>query len=185
MTYRLVALLALLVLTVGMVLLSGPQRESAPSAGGAPLHDAGYSAQQARLVQTGPDGRPLYTLDAAEIQQQPNQDTVELEQVKLGFRDADGNDWTARAARGELAQGSGVVRLAGNVHVTGILPGTEESAEISTQHLAFDTHTEVIDTRDPVTVIMSGRELNARGMVASLKERHVQLESAVHGSFLP
>lgn len=185
MTYRLVALLALLVLTVGMVLLSAPQHESAPAAGGGPLHDPGYSAQQARLVQTGPDGRPLYTLDAAEIQQQPNQGTVELERVTLGFRDADGNQWTARAAHGELEQGSGVVRLAGDVHVAGMLPGTEESAEISTEHLAFDTHSQVASTRDPVTVVMSGRELNARGMVASLKERHVQLESAVHGSFLP
>ena len=185
MTYRLVALLALLVLTVGMVLLSAPQHESAPAGGGAPLHDPGYSAQQARLVQTGSDGRPLYTVDAAEIQQQPNQGTVQLEQVKLGFRDASGNEWTARAAHGELEQGSGVVRLAGNVHVAGILPGTEESAEISTEHLALDTQTEVLTTRDPVTVVMSGRELNARGLVASLKERHVQLESAVHGSFLP
>lgn len=185
MTYRLVALLALLVLTVGMVLLSAPQHESAPPAGGAPRHDPGYSAQQARLVQTGPDGRPLYTLDAAEIQQQPDQGTVELEQVKLGFRDADGNPWTARAVHGELTQASGVVRLAGDVHVAGILPGTGESAEITTEHLDFDTHTEVVTTRDPVTVVMSGRELNARGMVASLKERHVQLESAVHGSFLP
>jgi LPS export ABC transporter protein LptC len=186
MTYRLVALLALLVLIVGMVLLSAPQREnSAPLAGGAPLHDPGYSAQQARLIQTGPDGRPLYILDAAEIQEEPNQDTVELERVKLGFRDASGNEWTARAVHGELAQGSGVVRLAGDVHVAGILPGTEQNAEITTEHLAFDTKTEVVTTRDPVTVVMSGRELNARGLVASLKERHVQLESAVHGSFLP
>jgi len=31
---------------------------------------------------------------------------------------------------------------------------------------------------------MTGRELQARGLVANLKERHVHLESAVHGSFL-
>jgi len=182
---RLLTLLALLALTVGMVLLSAPQHESAPATAGAPVRDPGYSALQARLVQTGADGRPLYTLDAAQIQQQPNSDTVELQQVTLGFRDASGNEWTARAAHGELAQGSGIVQLAGNVHVAGILPGSEESAEMNTQHLSFDTKTEVVATRDPVTLLMSGRELNAQGMVASLKDRHVQLESAVHGSFLP
>jgi LPS export ABC transporter protein LptC len=186
MTYRLVALLALLALIVGVVLLSGPQRESvAPAAAGGPLHDPGYSAVKARLIQTGADGRPLYTLDAAQIQQQPDQDTVELQQVQLEFRDANGNEWTARAIHGELAQNSGVVKLDGNVHVAGILPGTEQAAEISTEHLAFDTHAQLVSTRDPVTLVMSGRELNAQGMVASLKERHVQLESAVHGSFLP
>jgi LPS export ABC transporter protein LptC len=185
MISRVLTLLALLALTVGMVLLSAPQHESAPSAAGAPVHDPGYSALQARLVQTGADGRPLYTLDAAQIQQQPNSDTVELQQVTLGFRDANGNEWKARAAQGELAQGSGIVHLAGNVHVAGILPGSAEPAEMNTQHLSFDTKTEVLATRDPVTLLMSGRELNAQGMVASLKDRHVQLESAVHGSFLP
>jgi LPS export ABC transporter protein LptC len=185
MTHRVLTLLALLALTLGVVLLSGPQHESTPAAVGAPAHDPGYSALQARLVQTGPDGKPLYTLDAAQIQQQPNAPTVEMQQVKLGFRDASGNEWTARAAHGELAQGSGVVQLAGDVHVAGILPGSEQTAEITTEHLAFDTNSQVVATRDPVTLVMSGRELNARGMVASLKERHVQLESAVHGSFLP
>jgi LPS export ABC transporter protein LptC len=93
--------------------------------------------------------------------------------------------WTARAARGALAQNSGIVSLEGDVHVDGVLPGSEERAEISTQHLAFDTRSQVVATRDPVTIVMTGRQLNAEGLVASLKERHVQLESAVHGSFLP
>jgi LPS export ABC transporter protein LptC len=186
MTYRLVALLAVLALAVGMMLLSGPRQESStPSAGGAPRHDPGYSALKAHLVQTGVDGRPLYILDAARIQQQPDQGTVRLQEVRLAFHDADGNDWTASSAQGELAQDSGVVQLEGSVHVAGKLPGSNDPAEISTEHLAFDTNAQVVATRDPVTLVMSGRELNAQGMVASLKERHVQLESAVHGSFLP
>lgn len=184
MTYRVMVLLALLLLTVGMVLLSAPQHEnSGASSAGAPAHDPGYSALQARLVQTGADGRPIYTLDAAQIQQQPNDGVVELQQVKLGFRDTSGNEWTARALHGQLVQGSGVVRLSGDVHVNGLLPGTEQPAEMTTEHLAFDTKSEVVATRDPVTLVMSGRKLDAHGMVASLKEGHVQLESAVHGSF--
>ena len=72
MIYRLAALAAVLALIVGMVLLTAPQPESVARAStGQPLHDPGYSAQQARLVQTGADGRPVYTLDAAQIQQQP------------------------------------------------------------------------------------------------------------------
>jgi LPS export ABC transporter protein LptC len=185
MIYRLAALAAVLALIVGMVLLTAPQPESvARAATGQPLHDPGYSAQQARLVQTGVDGRPVYTLDAAQIQQQPDRGVVELQQVRLGFRDAEGNQWTARAARGELAQGSGVVQLEGDVHVSGTLPGSGEPTEITSEHLAFDTNAQVVTTHAPVTIVMTGRELQARGLVANLKERHVHLESAVHGSFL-
>jgi lipopolysaccharide export system protein LptC len=184
MTYRLMVLLALLALTVGMVLLSAPQHESgAPQAAGAPAHDPGYSAQQARLVQTGADGLPVYTLDAAQIQQQPNDGRVELQQVRLGFRDASGNEWTARALHGELDQKSGIVRLSDDVHVYGLLPGTDDPAQIASQHLAYDTRTQIVSTRDPVTILMSGRELNATGLVANLKQRRLQLESAVHGTF--
>lgn len=183
MTYRLVSLLALLALTVGMVLLSAPQRETAPAAAGVPAHDPGYSAQQARLVQTGPDGLPVYTLDAAQIQQQPNDGTVELQQVKLGFRDADGNEWTARAAHGQLVQESGVIALSGDVHVYGLLPGTNDPAQIISDRLVYNTRKQVVSTREPVKLVMSGRELNATGLLANLKERRVQLESAVHGTF--
>jgi LPS export ABC transporter protein LptC len=184
MSYRLVALLALLVLIVGLVVLSGPQRDNgAAAAPEGPLHDPGYSALQARLVQTGADGRPLYTLDAAQIQQQPNGGMVELQQVQLGYRDASDNQWTARAVHGELAPGSGVVRLDGDVHVDGTLPGTPDAVQITTEHLSFDTNAQIVTTRDPLTLISSGRELHATGMTASLKERQLQLESAVHGVF--
>lgn len=186
MILRLAALAGLLALIVGFVLLTAPQQESAArSSAGQPLHDPGYSAVQARLVQTGTDGRPVYTLDAAQIQQEPNRGVVELQQVRLGFRDASGNQWTARAVHGELAQGSGVVQLSGDVHVAGILPGTEQPTEITSERLAVDTNAQVVTTQDPVKIVMSGRELAARGLVANLKERQVHLESAVHGAFLP
>ena len=80
MIYRFAALLALVALIVGMVLLAAPPPESvARTPAEQPLHDPGYSAMQARLVQTGNDGRPLYTLDAAQIQQEPNRGLVELQ----------------------------------------------------------------------------------------------------------
>ena len=185
MIYRALAMFALVALIVGLVVLSGPQRDSAAPTTVELPPDPGYAVRQARLIQTGSDGQPLYTLDAAQIQQQPDRGTVELQQVLLGFRDASGNQWHARADHGELAQDSGVVQLDGSVQVSGVIPESGEPAAIATEHLAFDTNAQLVTTHDPVTLLVSGRQLNARGLVASLKERRVQLESAVHGSFLP
>ncbi|HEX4388170.1 MAG TPA: LPS export ABC transporter periplasmic protein LptC [Steroidobacteraceae bacterium] len=185
MSYRIVALLAFVALIIGFVTLTGGQREDAAPVAQGPLPDSGYSALQAHMVQTGPDGLPQYTLDAARVQQQPDQGTINLEQVQLGFRDSNGNVWTARAARGQLAQNSGLVQLDGDVHVNGVLPGLNQPADMTTEHLSFDTNAQVAATHDPVMIVMSGRKLAAQGMVASLKDGHVQLESEVHGSFLP
>jgi LPS export ABC transporter protein LptC len=186
MLYRLVVLLAGLSLVVGLVLLSGPQRGAVvPGATAAAAQDPGYAARGAHLVQTGTDGEPLYSLDAARITQQPDDDIVRLTLVQMGFRAAGGEQWTARADHGELGQDSGVVQLDGDVHVAGLLPGTQDQAEITTDHVSFDTHAQVVTTPDPVTLTMSGRELHAKGLVARLKEGHVELESGVHGSYLP
>ena len=185
MIYRLMAILAVVVLVVGLVLSGGTREAAVPSATAARTHDAGYAALGARLVQTGADGQPLYSLDAARISQRPDDSTVQMTQVQMGFRATGGEQWTARAERGELVQDTGVVQLDGNVHLSGLLPGTEDQAEITTEHLAFDTHAQVASTSEPVTLAMSGRELQARGLVARLKEGQVQLESAVHGSYKP
>jgi LPS export ABC transporter protein LptC len=184
MPYRLWALVALLALILGLVVLSGPPSgRGAAAAPEGPLHDPGYSAVQARLVQTGADGRPLYTLEAAQMQQQPNGGRVDLQQVQLGYRDTNDNQWTARATHGELAPGSSVVQLDGDVHVDGTLPGSADAVQIVTEHLSFDTNAQIVMTHDPLTLVTAGRELHAIGMSASLKERQVQLESAVHGVF--
>lgn len=184
--YRALALVAFITLIVGVIVLSGGEREVATPVviEGAPA-DPGYAAKKARLVQTGPDGAPLYTIDAQEVQQLPAQDSVDLHQVVLGFKDAAGDEWTTTARHGEVAQNSGLVKLDGAVHATGVVPGTSEPADITTEHLVFDTNTQIVTTHDPVTLIMSGRKLDAEGMVANLKERHVQLESAVHGTYRP
>jgi LPS export ABC transporter protein LptC len=182
---RILALVAFVALLVGVVVLSGGEREVAtPSVIEAPA-DPGYSARQATLIQTGADGAPLYTIDAQEVQQRPAEGLIDLQQVVLGFKDSAGDDWTARANHGELAQNSGIVKLDGAVHATGVVAGTGEPADITTEQLTFDTNTQVATTHEPVTLLMSGRKLNAAGMVANLKERHVQLESGVHGFYLP
>ena len=149
------------------------------------MRDPGYAARNARLVQTGPDGEPLYTLNAAQIRQEPDEGRVDMQQVQLGFRDAAGNNWTARGAHGAMGQDTGVIELDGAVHVSGIVPGTQDTTDISSEHISFDTNAQLVTTHDPVTITMSGRRLEAQGLVANLKDRNVQLESAVHGSFLP
>jgi lipopolysaccharide export system protein LptC len=184
MIYRLLGVLLLVALIAALIVLSGPQRSpTPPTAVGQTAPQPGYAALNARMVQTGPDGKPLYTLDAARIREQPGNNTVLLDQVQLGFRDSSGGNWTARAQHGELGQDTGVVQLDGDVHVLGALPHSRDPAEIITQHLAFDTRAQVVTTHDPVTFNVAGHQLDGTGLIASLKDHRVQLESDVHGTF--
>jgi len=185
MIYRIFAALVFIVVIGGTIVFGGQQAENTATTVVEEPRDPGYAARDAKLVQTGADGRPLYTVNADVIRQRPNDNTIELEQAKLGFYDTNGSLWTARGEHGQVGQNTGVVELADDVHVNGTPQGSQQSAEISTNRLKFDTNTKIASTKDSVTLTWSGQEIKGKGMRATLNDGRVQLESAVHGLALP
>ena len=184
MIYRILAILAIIAVIVGSLLLGG-QQNGAPTSATVrrTAWDEGYSAQNARVVQTGADGLPLYTLNASTIRQLPNEDRVELTQVQMTFRDRNGTPWSATADQGTLQQAAGQVALSGNVQVVGTPPESQGPAQITTNALAVDLHDDIVSTHDAVTLLWAGRRESAVGLIANLKDYRVELESAVHGTF--
>jgi lipopolysaccharide export system protein LptC len=185
MIYRIFAALVFIAVVVGTIMFGGQQAENTAPTIVEERRDPGYAARDAKLVQTGPDGHPLYTVDAQVIRQLPNDNSIELEKPTLGFHDANGSLWTATGEHGEVGQNTGIVKLSDDVHVNGTPQGSREPAEIITNHLAFDTNTKVASTKDPVILDWSGQEIRARGMRATLNDGRVQLESAVRGVAVP
>jgi LPS export ABC transporter protein LptC len=184
MIYRLFAVLTIVAVIVASLLLAR-QQGAAPAAASVQESPGGegYSARDARLVQTGVNGTPLYTLNAGTVRQLPDERQVQLTQVQLSFRDSDGSVWTATSDRGQLEQSTQQVELAGNVHVSGAPPGDHGPAQITTDALSVNIRNDIVSTRDPVTLLWSGRRLSAVGLIANLKDHRVDLESAVHGTF--
>src|SRR5262249_3057896 len=161
MIFRVLAALLFIAVIAGSFWLGGEQRETTSTTTVEPSSvDLGYSARNAVVVETGTDGLPLYTLNAELVRQHPR-DGVEFEQVQMSFRDANGQIWQGRADRGDLTTETGTVDLTGDVHVNGVLPGSEEPAELTTEKLSVDTHEDIIATSEPVTVNSSGRQLRS------------------------
>jgi len=182
--YRILAVLTIIAVIVASIFLS-QQQGATPAATTVQANgwDEGYSALNAKLVETGADGLPLYTLNAATIRQLPNEDQVQLTQVQMSFLDANGNPWTGTADSGELEQAADRVRLAGNVHISGTMGGTAGDAQMFTASLSVDLRTNIVSTKDPVRMLWAGKQLNSTGLVANLKDDRVELESAVHGTY--
>jgi LPS export ABC transporter protein LptC len=185
MIFRILAALLFIAVIAGSFWLGGEQREptSTTTVETASV-DLGYSARNAQLVETGTDGHPMYTLNADLVRQHPS-DGVEFEQVQMSFRDADGQIWKGRADRGQLTTDTGTVELTGNVHVNGLLPGSSDMADLTTEKLFIDTHEDIIRTSELVAINSGHRQLKSKGLVAMLKEHHLVLESSVRGTFTP
>lgn len=185
MIYRIFAALVFIVVIGGTIVFGGQQAEPTATTVVEEPREPGYAARDAKLVQTGADGHPLYTVNASVIRQQPDDNTVNLEQAMLGLYDSNGNLWRARGQYGEVGQNTGIVELNGDVHIIGTPEGTQQPVEIVSNRLSFDTNSKIATTKDPVTFTWSGQEMKGKGMRATLNDGHVDLESSVHGTAVP
>ncbi len=185
MIFRVLLAILFIGVIAGSFWLGGQQRETTSTTTVETSSvDLGYSARNATLVETGTDGLPMYTLNASVVRQHPG-DGVAFEQVQMTFRDTNGQTWKGRADAGELETDTGKVELSGNVHVDGMLPGSSQIADLTTEKLSVDTHENMISTPEPVTIDSPGRQLKTKGLVVALKENHLVLESSVRGTFTP
>jgi lipopolysaccharide export system protein LptC len=173
-------------LAVGWLALHSQQSgPAAPATASTYAQSPGYSARDAVLIETGADGRPMYTLRAAEIRQQPGAQVAVLDQVRMQFRDAAGNLWQGRADQGRVLGDASLIDLSGMVAISGQLPGAAMPAEIESDRLSVDVRREIVTTSDEVTIDWDGQQLRARGLVARLREQRLKLESSVHGTYRP
>jgi LPS export ABC transporter protein LptC len=181
--YRLLILLALALVAVAVWLTLAPRQVEpvAAQASGPATAEQGYSARDAAVVETGPDGLPLYTLQAHQLQQNPDTDIINLTTVHMTYRDSAGGQWRGRSDTAQVQQDSSQIDLAGAIDITGTFAGSNQSPHILTDKLHVDTQTEMITTRSPVTLTWAGVIAAARGMVINVKDSTVILEAGVHG----
>lgn len=162
---------------------SGPGVSDAPKTAEQASEESGYAARNAELIETGDDGRPIYTLLADRIRQHANDNRVQLDQPRMTFVASDGNTWHVKSRAGQIRDDGVNVILYGDVHVNGELPGSEAPAVIDTSILSFDTKQEIVTTHAPVTLDWNGRKLSGTGLIAKLPDHLIRLESRIHGSF--
>jgi len=113
-------------LIIGVVVLSSPPNASRPATTsvGGPMPDP------VRGAQWRGSSRPERTASLSthwtppRSSSKPDEGTVEMQQVQLGFRDSDARRGR-RAAPTANWTGHGIIELEGAVHVSGIVPGTQ------------------------------------------------------------
>jgi LPS export ABC transporter protein LptC len=185
MMRALLALVALaLIVVIGLSFVggdsSGTRREAV-----AATDQPGYVLTGATITDTADDGVPRMRIEAVRIEQIPADNSVELSTLNLIYRPAEERDWLVTADHGVVPQASKIVRLDGNVRIRGVVAEGTPEAVIETPSLEFDTERSTARTDEDVRVVMGTRTLTAHGLYADLKQRHLRLESRVHGQFNP
>jgi len=150
---------------------------------GESLH-RGYYLKSARILGTGPDGRLLYEIQAKHAEQQ-NDNEIAFTDVLINYSPASDVPWIVNADAALISQGDRRVRLSGHVRALSSEGFSGNDTEIRTQYLELDPETYVAETDQRVQIRIGSRSLTATGMLASLKETHLELKSNVNGKFVP
>jgi LPS export ABC transporter protein LptC len=184
MIWRVFIVLALLVVAIASLLTGRRAQDvSSPTVQAQPPQP-GYYMKHARIVEMGPDGKPLYQVEAERLQQDPTDNSVKMDDLKLVYHSVEAHDWTLTAAHGFVPPGSRTLDLAGDVKIVGQPQPTSPSAVVRTSRLSVDTETHIATTRQRVDIEWGSRRLSTMGLTADLKGEQLKLESSVHGRFV-
>lgn len=184
MIWRGFILLAIALVTALTVLVGRRDRDDAEQEGTREPPQPGYYMTDAQIVETGPDGAPRYRMAAERIVQNPQDQSIRLQTMKLDYRAGPEREWTLTARNGYVPPASRTIDLSGDVQITGLPVEGSVPAVVRTERMQLDTVANVATSRERVDIVWGERRLSTIGLKADLKAEKLKLESSVHGRFV-
>ncbi len=149
-----------------------------------PRLDDGFYLRAARILGTGPDGQPLYEVEA-EYAEQRGDRQIEFDNVRVIYTPESGVPWTLNADSALISNDQQLLILEGHVVAVGTDGLDGQVTEIRTPYLELIPDEYLAETDDRVQVRIGARSLTATGMLASLQDNEFRLKSNVSGKFVP
>ena len=181
---RLTTLLLLLGAAVASFYLSQSLEEDGEQPRTAPSRQGGFYLRAARILGTGPDGQLLYEVEA-EYAEQRDDATVEFENVSVVYAPETGIPWRMQADSATVAENQELLQLRGHVIARTSEGPNGDETEIRTAYLELEPSKYLAQTTERVQIRIGARSLTATGMLASLNEDRLTLQSNVSGKFVP
>jgi lipopolysaccharide export system protein LptC len=145
----------------------------------------GYYLAGAVLLGTDETGKVIYEVAATRAEERPDQSELLLSSVRVQYRPATEVHWLLTASNGEAPTDGSYLILQGEVELASSPTDGSESTIIRTSRLLLEPQMYAAISEEPVSVFFGGERLDAVGMKAYLKDDRLELESNIHGQFLP
>jgi lipopolysaccharide export system protein LptC len=178
--WRHAAAAVLMAVAAGLLIWRGQDASAPAGAAAGAIADPGYIATDAEIIQTGPDGQPLYRLQARRVEQSQAGTEIHVVEPRLTYQQGSGPEWSLRADTGVLPPDADRADLTGSVYAVATRPDAVP-LEIRTDHLGIDMDRQLVTTSDPVRIAWGRDQVTAVGLRADLKADTLRLESRVHG----
>jgi lipopolysaccharide export system protein LptC len=156
----------------------------APSTPAAVAHEPDYTLDHFTLQRFDPSGALKMQIEGEHLQHFPDDDIMEVEQIRLVTLDPDGRRMTATAQHGRARGDSSEVWLDGQAQVISVSEG-ELPVQMNGEHLHALPKLRRVDSKFMVLVRQGDSEFNADGMEYDDITRLATLHGNVHALMQP
>jgi lipopolysaccharide export system protein LptC len=155
-----------------------------PSAPGEVKHEPDYTLDHFTLQRFDPAGVLKIEIEGDHMQHFVDDDTMEVEQIRVVSLDEQGRRMTATALRGRAKGDASEVWLDGQAQIVSESAG-QLPVQVNGEHLRALPKLKRVDSQSPVIVQQGGSEFHADAMEYDHAIRIVTLHGAAHALLLP
>lgn len=187
-TYLPVLLMALLASVTWWLVKQSPEPQQ-PTLERAPSHDADYEMLGFSVRRQNAAGDSAGVITGERVRHYADTDTLEIDAVRLRWRDADGHTTLASASKAVAKSDGSELVLQGDARVERQALGTDrpedQHFEFRSEWLRVDALNQRISTDRPVVLMLGSNRFQARALAYDHRTQQLDLSGPVSGSLVP
>lgn len=156
----------------------------APSTPAALRHEPDYTVDHFTMQRFDPNGALKVQIDGDHMRHYPDDDTMEVDKIRVVSTDPDGRKLTAGALQGRAKGDASEVWLDGQAQVVSEAAG-QVPVQMNGEHLRAEPKLKRVDSDWPVIVQQGDSEFHAEGMFYDADTRVLTLRGATHALLQP
>ena len=148
-------------------------------------HDPDYFIGDFIATMYDAKGLASYTISAKYLEHFPDDDTIEIKDLKINYHDKDKQSWSTTANNGIGYKNIEVLHLSGEVRIENLSDNPDKKLVLMTDELRIDFRTRLATTDSKVKILGKSSTINAIGMDLDLNSGKLNLKSQARGHYVP
>ena len=155
-----------------------------PAIESAVKHEPDYTLDRFALQRFDPTGAVKIEIEGDRMSHYPDDDTMEVDKIRVVSRDPQGQRMTATALQGRAKGDGSVVWLDGQAQVLAEMPG-QPPVQMNGEHLRAEPKLKRVESDSPVVVRQGNSEFRADGLLYDHHTRLLTLRGRTHAVLQP
>ncbi len=148
-------------------------------------HDPDYFIGDFTATMYDAEGLANYKIKAKYLQHFPDDDTIEITDLKINYHDNNNQTWLTTANKGVGYKNIEVLHLSGAVQIENLSENPDKKLVLTTDKLRIDFRTRQASTDTGVKILGKNSTINAIGMNIDLNNGKLNLKSQARGHYVP